>query len=578
MKKKKVLFGIFVFVFAVVFSGSVLAFAEANHTELTAGSAGSEIKIEKGEDNVESKLKDALSSVYNRVIFGIDDIIGKLSANDPYFNLSAGGQGVELKLSEKAFTGSKTTYQWYACSDLKKHNAKAIEGAVSSSYTTPDFESPEIRYYYCLIKTPVSTVKTRVYQAAYTGIPVVYIETPDGKAISNHKSWLEGASVTIDGNGTEYDSLEKTAIRIKGRGNSTWIWPTAKKPYTFKLEDSAKVLGMGKNKTWALMANFRDKSLLRNWFASELERTVFARDKMWKTEFVFADLILNGQYHGNYNVATTIKIGGKRIDIPDISDILSGELKDTNKDGVVNYEDGGFIVELNRFKNEPYNFTTSRNIIFSLKDPDLDNPNDGNLDIVNYIASYIQSVEDVIYSDNFADEETGYASYIDVDSFVDWYIMEELSKNLDGDFDLSTYMYYNPEDKLLHMAPVWDHDIAYGNYMGEFAKPENFHVKAGWYVRLFQDPAFHQKVKDRWAEKRGDISDFANNDLQNKADEIRVSAQLNFQRFRTLGHYILQEPSDFYKRKTFQSNVDSLTDFINGRIAWLDSQWLDEES
>ena len=139
MKKKKALFGIFVFVFAVVFSGSVLAFADANHTELTAGSAGSEIKIEKGEDNVESKLKDALSSGYNRVIFGIDDIIGKLSANDPYFNLSAGGQGVELKLSEKAFTGSKTTYQWYACSDLKKHNAKAIEGAVSSSYTTPDF-------------------------------------------------------------------------------------------------------------------------------------------------------------------------------------------------------------------------------------------------------------------------------------------------------------------------------------------------------------------------------------------------------------------------------------------------------
>ena len=108
---------------------------------------------------------------------------------------------------------------------------------------------------------------------------------------------------------------------------------------------------------------------------------------MWKTEFVCVDLILNGQYHGNYNIATTIKIGGKRIDIPDISDILSGELKDTNKDGVINYDDGGFIVELNRFKNEPYNFTTSRNIIFSLKDPDLDNPNDGNLDIVKYIAS-----------------------------------------------------------------------------------------------------------------------------------------------------------------------------------------------
>ena len=125
------------------------------------------------------------------------------------------------------------------------------------------------------------------------------------------------------------------------------------------------------------------------------------------------------------------------------------------------------------------------------------------------------------------------------------------------------------------MAPVWDNDIAYGNYMGELAKTENFHVKAGWYVRLFQDPAFNQKVKDRWAEKRDAISDFANNDLQDKADEIRVSAQLNFQRFRILGHYIWQDPSGFRKRKTFQSNVDYLTDFINGRIAWLDSQWLD---
>ena len=94
-------------------------------------------------------------------------------------------------------------------------------------------------------------------------------------------------------------------------------------------------------------------------------------------------------------------------------------------------------------------------------------------------------------------------------------------------------------------------------------------------MRLFQDPAFNQKVKDRWAEKRDAISDFANNDLQNKADEIRVSAQLNFQRFRILGHYIWQDPSGFRERKTFQSNVDYLTDFINGRIAWLDSQWLD---
>ena len=109
MKKKKFLFGIFVFVLAVIFSGSILAFADVNNTELAAGSLSSEIKIEKGEDNVESRIKDTLASVYNRIIFSIDDIIGKISADNPYFNLSAGGQGIELKLSDKALTGSKTT-------------------------------------------------------------------------------------------------------------------------------------------------------------------------------------------------------------------------------------------------------------------------------------------------------------------------------------------------------------------------------------------------------------------------------------------------------------------------------------
>ena len=101
MKKKKFLFGIFVFVLAVIFSGPILAFADVNNTELAAGSLGSEIKIEKGEDNVESRIKDTLASVYNRIIFSIDDIIGKISADNPYFNLSAGGQGVELKLSDR---------------------------------------------------------------------------------------------------------------------------------------------------------------------------------------------------------------------------------------------------------------------------------------------------------------------------------------------------------------------------------------------------------------------------------------------------------------------------------------------
>ena len=124
VNKKKFLFGIFVFVLAVIFSGPILAFADVNNTELAAGSLDSEIKIEKGEDNVKSKIKDALSSIYNRVIFSIDDVIGKISANDPYFNLSVGGQGVELKLRDKALKGSKQHINGIHAATLRKTTQK----------------------------------------------------------------------------------------------------------------------------------------------------------------------------------------------------------------------------------------------------------------------------------------------------------------------------------------------------------------------------------------------------------------------------------------------------------------------
>ena len=151
-------------------------------------------------------------------------------------------------------------------------------------------------------------------------------------------------------------------MEIKGRGNSTWSMP--KKSYSLKLSSKKEILGMKKHKRWVLVANYSDKTLLRNYLASELGNNYF--NSVWNPSFKSVHLILNGKYYGVYILGEQIKIDSKRVDIQAIDEIE----EDVNRDGFVNLDDGGFICEVNARMDEIFNFITTKEIAISLKEPD----------------------------------------------------------------------------------------------------------------------------------------------------------------------------------------------------------------
>ena len=396
-----------------------------------------------------------------------------------------------------------------------------------------------------------------------TNLPIVKINTLDGLSISSKEDWKD-AVIDISNTLDESWRLEEFDMEIKGRGNSTWSMP--KKSYSLKLSSKKEILGMKKHKRWVLVANYSDKTLLRNYLASELGNNYF--NSVWNPSFKSVHLILNGEYYGVYILGEQIKIDSKRVDIQSIDEIE----EDINGDGIVNLDDGGFICEVNARMDELFNFTTTKGIKISLKEPD-----EVSTDIQEKIMTVVQSAEDVLYGENWLDSETGYSKCFDIDSFVDWYIVNELTKNNDACFFSSVYFYYDPVDKLIHMGPNWDFDISCGNinYNG-CDNPEGYWIKnSGWIKRMFGDSNFVSKVETRWKERREEIYNYINTTIQENADCLAGAADLNFAKWNILGTNVWPNADGFEERTTYQSEVDYLIDWLNKRFEFLDKEFLD---
>jgi len=258
-----------------------------------------------------------------------------------------------------------------------------------------------------------------------------------------------------------------------------------------------------------LLANYADKTLVRN-------DTAFMFGNSLGFAFTPAtrhvELTLNGQYQGVYQLVEHIRIGKSRVNIH--------EMKVTDTDD--NKITGGYLMEIDfrmqkDFCRDPQNYyyefckngvNTDREKTFCVDssygmDPFcLDNPEDL-LDPAwsaqrNYIENYIHSTEAALFGSNFADEELGYAAWLDVNSTIDYYLLNELFHNPDGG-KASAYL-NKPRGEKLFFGPIWDFDLALGNagYDG-YGDTEGWKLRGTpWFGRLFDDPAFDAKVKARW--------------------------------------------------------------------------------
>lgn len=369
----------------------------------------------------------------------------------------------------------------------------------------------------------------------FTGLPVIHIHTADGKSISSKEDYLK-AEIKIDGAGKFPDFVGN--MKIKGRGNSTWALP--KKPYKMKFDSSIGLLDGNPDKEWVLLANYNDKSSLRTDAAFFLG----AQSRLdWTPKGKFVDLFVNDVYLGNYQLSEGVNVSESRVNIGKAGYLLE-------------------VDQLSRMEPDDVYFLTER-ILLNIKEPEVQ-VNDARY---SYIKNYVIEAEQALYGANFRDPEQGYRKYLDVESFVDWYLINEIAKNNDAIFFSSCYMNLLPGGKL-KMGPIWDFDIAFGNVnYNNNQQPSGFYVKdAAWISRLFNDPAFVAAVKARFAYFKQNKTALLEN-INQKSVAVKWSIQEDNNKWNTL--YNNNYPN-YAVVGSYNNEVQYLKDWINKRFDWLD--------
>ena len=266
-----------------------------------------------------------------------------------------------------------------------------------------------------------------------TDVPSVYIETENRRSITSKEQYINCTFIYVDG-----DSLgryENTLIR--GRGNSTW-WNSDKKSFRVKFEKKQRLLGEGfaNAKSWTLLANHGDKTMIRNALTYDLGRFMGMK---FCPAARFVDLYLNGNYQGTYQISDQVQVHKKRVEVD---------------------EDSGWLLEVanENSKEEPLISSTGFNIMYNIK-----NPKDQQLTVDRRIAigRWIQQFESTVASHDYCDPEKGWRAYVDEEDFINWYVGAEITGNIDALY--SIYMYKEADDQKIHFGPLWDLDLGYDN-------------------------------------------------------------------------------------------------------------------
>ncbi|MEC3878012.1 CotH kinase family protein [Parapedobacter sp. 10938] len=385
------------------------------------------------------------------------------------------------------------------------------------------------------------------------GIPVFWIETEGHQPIVSKDDYIN-ATVKVNP-GTAYEQANRLIhTEIRGRGNSTWGMD--KKPYRLKFHKKEPFLGFAPTKNWVLLANYSDKTLLRNYVTFEMGRQLMAA---FTPRSRFVEIYLNGRYEGVYHLTDQIRVEDDRVAIDEL------EVDEEDEETIT----GGYLLEIDeRLDADRWFHSDVMRFPFTFKSPE--EPNDAQF---AYITNYIAAVETIITDPHIAERSAEYEALIDVPSFVNFYLISELVRNNDtGGGGLSIYM-HKPRGGKLAMGPLWDFDIAMGNinYNGNEA-PEGWWIKTGnrWYKALFRDPKFQQAVKDRWQE----VMPSLRTTIMEKIDEaaygtLRVAQQRNFQQWDILNTWVWPNYDVF---GSYEGEVNYLKTWLNTRMDWMDAE------
>jgi hypothetical protein len=411
-----------------------------------------------------------------------------------------------------------------------------------------------------------------------SNLPLVFLNT-NGQALSV-TDIVADFGVIDNGSNRNYVTDPKNNYNGKAvchiRGSSSKMFE--KNNIKIELKDAsgvndleASLLGMPAESDWVLTSCYTDKSLLRN----SLTQHVFRQMGRYSPRTRFVELFLNGEYFGVYMLMEQVKRGKDRVAIS----------KMTNLDNQFPYVTGGYIVQINRTDDPGWTSSTagvsatSAKFYYQYNYPQAD---EITVTQKNYIKSVLDTFETVMLSSSYADPVTGYKKYVNDDSFIDFLIINELSKNPDA-YRLSTYLYKDNfmDGGKIHAGPVWDYDLAwhncnYGNAFNEmywqFEVPNDIFPAPVWWDKMMDDNNFKNKLYCRYHTLR--LGVLSNNSLYQYIDQsaamLSESQQRNFRQFPIMGAYVFPNPQS-QTGATYAGEVQDLKTWISKRTAWLDA-------
>lgn len=416
-----------------------------------------------------------------------------------------------------------------------------------------------------------------------SNLPIIVIDsngeeiTDDGKVDATMKIYYkeDGSMNSINDAPNDYNGT----IEIKLRGQTS-LFLFDKKSYSLETtnaegkDSTVNLLGMPKESDWVLHGPFSDKSLMRNALLYTMADDILS----YSPRVEMVEIIVNDDYKGVYLFTEKIKRDDSRVDI--------AKLKDDDIDGTD--VTGGYILKFDKADPEeigwvsPYSISAAQPTNFVYEYPSWD---DIGPEQASYIQNWMTEFENVLASSNFDDPDIGYSKYINVETFIDHLLLNELSRNVDA-YRISTYMYKTKDSdtKLgqLYMGPVWDYNLAFGNAdycegstiegwaydFNDVCSDDYFQVHF-WWKRLLEDPVFESELKEKWMKLRN--GKFSNANVNAWIDgfesQLEGPQTRNFERWPVLGIYVWP---NVYIGDTYKSEVDYLRGWLMDRMAWMD--------
>ena len=429
-----------------------------------------------------------------------------------------------------------------ACDDSTAADADEPTASLQNSNSSSKKSSSSNKKSSSSKNTYPESFKPNDKEYPYANIPRIVIYTENKQKIKDRETEIP-AKLQIWGK-KEAES-EIMDLTIRGRGNTSWNMP--KKSYKIEFVKKQSMLGMPKDKDWALIANYADKSLMRNYIAYRLSAALGA---YYAPRCEFAEFYLNGEYLGVYLVTETIKISKNRVNIPK--------------------DDYSYIVEVDGRYNENEQVVFSDVITengtgkaFRIHDPK--NATDNVLDtVLNHIRNFEKILKTIqTGKDNSIDK------WIDVDESVKHYWVQELSRNTDARFYTSVFFTWVNGEKI-KMGPVWDFDLAFGNHGTEKNNAiEDWFIRIYWYKHLFLDSMYREYAKKTWNDNFH-LFESVLDTIDEVSVKLKNSIKNNFKRWNVLG---VSEGCLHQSYDSYEDAVGDLKDWLSKRIQWISSQY-----